>query len=184
MQHHYVSQFFLIFSFTVKTRPGSFQWCPVTGQEATGRVQNTGGSPWILGALCALCVPEHWHRYPGAVCGVSCGDLQKPPRHGLGTWSGLPFCSRGWAPWAQRGPSNPTTLSLPSLLPPVLLSCFPQSDGCRLSFFFPFQHVSIITKLKPEQLYWGIHKPENIQLNVACTNKSTEGKHEVSPGLY
>lgn len=34
---------------TGRTRPGSSQWCPITGQETMGKKWNTGSSMWASG---------------------------------------------------------------------------------------------------------------------------------------
>ena len=42
---------------------GSFQWCPVTGQEPVGTHWNTGGSLWTSGnTFFTVRVTKRWHR--------------------------------------------------------------------------------------------------------------------------
>lgn len=69
-----------------KIEQGSFQWCPVTGQEAVvGTNWNTGGSLCTPGNYFFYC--KYWALAQVAqrVCGVFWhGDLQKPPGYGPG----------------------------------------------------------------------------------------------------
>ena len=46
--------------------PGSFQWCPVTGQGAKGTNWNTRSSIWTWGKT-SLKVTEHCNRLPGEI---------------------------------------------------------------------------------------------------------------------
>ena len=93
-----------------RMEPGSFQWCPVTGQEAMGTHRHTGDSLWTL-----FYCEHHWALAQVAQrgCGVSLlGDIQKPSGHGPGQ---LALGGPAWAgvlldQMTSRGPSQPPPL--------------------------------------------------------------------------
>lgn len=72
--------------------PGSFQWCPVTGQEAMGTTWNRGGAVWTSGSTSAL--------WEWLTSGTGCPErLQSlhPVGHSKATWTW------SWATCSSRG---------------------------------------------------------------------------------
>ena len=47
-----------------KVEPGSFQWCPVTGQEAMDTNWNKAGFFWTSRNIFTIRVTEHWNTLP------------------------------------------------------------------------------------------------------------------------
>ena len=85
--------------------PGSFQWCPVTGQGATGTNCNTGNL-LITREIPSECEEELLYLEGDAAlaqaaqrgCGVSfCGDVQNPPGYNsVQPALGEPALAGGW----------------------------------------------------------------------------------------
>jgi len=83
--------------------PGSFQWCPVAGQEAICKNRNTGNSIWTWGKISLLwgwqsngtgCPERLWSlllwRYSKAACTLSCATYRREP-----------VLAGDWAWWSQ-----------------------------------------------------------------------------------
>ena len=89
--------------------PDSFQWCPVTGQGATGTNWSIGSSIWIWGRTSSL---WGW-RSTGTGCPEELWNLllwrhQNPPGCGpVQLTAGDPALSGGWTRWSPEVPSNP-----------------------------------------------------------------------------
>jgi len=81
---------------------GSFQWCPVPGEEAMGTKWNTGNSSQTPGNTSLLCRWESTGTcYPERLWGLLLGDLQTPPGHGPG------HPALGVHAWTGVGPDGP-----------------------------------------------------------------------------
>jgi len=89
--------------------PNSFQWCPVTAQEATDTHWSIGSSTWTWGRTSSLW--GWWSTGTGCQrgCGVSfSGDIKNPPSHGpVQLALGESPLARGWTRWSPEVPSNP-----------------------------------------------------------------------------
>ena len=92
-----------------RTGPNSFQWCPVTGQGATGTNWSRGSSVWRWGRTSSLRVTEPWPRLPREV-------VESPSLEILKIHLDVVLCSLlwvtllrqgGWARWPTEVPSNP-----------------------------------------------------------------------------
>lgn len=84
---------------TKKTEPGSFHWCPVTGQETAGTHENRRFLPNIRKHFFIVQVTEHWDRLPRGYRVSLLGDIQKLSEHGTcATYTRLPCLSRAVGP--------------------------------------------------------------------------------------
>ena len=90
--------------------PDSFQWCPVTGQEATGTNWSMRSSVWTWGRTSSLwgwrstgtgCPEGLWSlllwRYSRPGWTLSCAACSRWPC----------FSRGGWTRWSSEVPSNP-----------------------------------------------------------------------------
>jgi len=68
--------------------PGSFQWCPVAGQEATGKNCDIGGLNHlnIRRHFFTVRVTKHWHRLPNRVVSPCLEILKSCLDSGLASW--------------------------------------------------------------------------------------------------
>ena len=90
---------------TVQHGARLFQWCMVPWQGTVDTNQNTGGSLWPAGAVCAVWVMEHWHKLPSS-CGVS---LEISSSH-----LDMVLCALLWASLWSWGWARGTRGSLPT----------------------------------------------------------------------
>ena len=91
--------------------PDSFQWCPATGQGATGTKWNRGSSSWTWGRTSSL---WGWRSpgpgWPGRLWNLLLWRCSKPAwTRSCAACSGWPCLGRGLGWVTHRGPFQPRT---------------------------------------------------------------------------
>lgn len=92
-----------------RTDPGSFQWCSVPGQEATGTNWKTEGSLQPSGSTSVLWEWQSTSTGCPEAGGLCLGDLQKPPGHEpeQTAWNWCACLSRSWIRQPPEAPGCP-----------------------------------------------------------------------------
>ena len=114
------------FQASMKTKeregPSSFQWCPVTGQGATGTNWGRGSSSWTRGRTSSL---WGW-RSPGPGCPGRLWSLLLW-RYSRPTWTRSCAACSGWPCFGRRAGLGDPQRSLPT--PTILWFCDHGEDG-------------------------------------------------------